>query len=411
MIPFIKSTQDDETAVLQLATSTLATLPASRGVPVPEVRKASDPMGDHLQRCMNSVLELAKTIACAMDMWQGKEKTRSSDVRGHFAIVTAELGTFPDSLECIHCARRVLWSDFEPATPSPEHAHPSACLCASTTHPAVWRPYDGSKSDTTSAAVSLNGTTHTPEALNETKTETSRPGDLNDPTAEPDRSNPQQPSKSLGTLVQDNAAGHEALMSSPYGFSHPQALIPPTSYHHSPTVSMFNRPMPSRVTQSSDNRKELDTQRSDQTSGHGLSIQKPLHHDQAMVDGSPDAKMIQVAPSATISLHPDTASHSTEERMTTWPELVPDRLKSPPNKRRRSSKFTSGSQSDVSAETGAVSASNRTANKRVRYDSPSTHVGPNIDNDDDEYGNTFAVQAVLGRWLTSHACEALLENG
>lgn len=100
----------------------------------------SDFTHDHLQRCMGSVQELAKTIACAMSAWQGQEKTGSSDIHGSHAKLIAELGKLPVELECKQCSGRVPWAHFDLAKAASTCL--GTCTCVSQTSPSLWRPCD-----------------------------------------------------------------------------------------------------------------------------------------------------------------------------------------------------------------------------------------------------------------------------
>ena len=66
----------------------------------------SDPTSDHLQRCMDSVQELAKTIACAMNKWHGHGLLGCSDIHGSYAKLFANLEQLPADVECTRCTRR-----------------------------------------------------------------------------------------------------------------------------------------------------------------------------------------------------------------------------------------------------------------------------------------------------------------
>lgn len=83
---------------------------------------------DHLQRCLNSVQELAKTISCAMDVWRGQEKAGNTDIHGSHARLMLELGKLPKELECKDCSGRVSWSEFD-LTKSAS-AGLGTCICA-----------------------------------------------------------------------------------------------------------------------------------------------------------------------------------------------------------------------------------------------------------------------------------------
>jgi hypothetical protein len=106
----------------------------------PQKSTGSDSTHDRLQRCMDSVQELAKTIACAMSAWQGQEKTGSSDIHGSHAKLVAELGKLPKELQCKQCFGRVLWTHFDLTKAASKCL--GTCTCVSQTSPSLWRPCD-----------------------------------------------------------------------------------------------------------------------------------------------------------------------------------------------------------------------------------------------------------------------------
>lgn len=291
LIPSINPDSNDETSVLQLATSTLAKFPTNRGCAIPGVQKAFDPMGDHLQRCMDSVLELAKTIACAMDIWQGKEKSRSSDVRGHYARVTAELQNFPDGLECTHCARRVLWSNFEPAISPLEKGQPGACLCASTTSPAIWRPCNGKMLGVLYNEGNDNLAQRKPMAQ-----------------ARQSQSMQQAPT-SLDPQSQASTCDHAT---------------------RSPAMAMLNRPMQPPSDQTSDGRTGLDAHHFDHMRGQGSNnIPKQADFNQTMVNNSPDAK--KQALLANLPHHPLLQDPRIQDIVRSMPSSILEKLRDLPS--------------------------------------------------------------------------------
>jgi hypothetical protein len=93
---------------------------------------------DQLQRCMDSVQELAKTIARAMSAWQGHEKSGNSNIHGSHAKVVAELTKLPAELECKECTGHVPWSQFDLARAATESL--GTCICVGRTLAAHWRP-------------------------------------------------------------------------------------------------------------------------------------------------------------------------------------------------------------------------------------------------------------------------------
>jgi hypothetical protein len=97
-----------------------------------------DATHDHLQRCMDSVQELAKTIAYAMSAWQGHDKTGNSDILGTHAKVVVELMKLPAELECIECSGHVSWSHFDLVRAATECL--GTCICVGRTLSAHWRP-------------------------------------------------------------------------------------------------------------------------------------------------------------------------------------------------------------------------------------------------------------------------------
>lgn len=102
--------------------------------PIIHQQALSHPMHDHLQRCMDSVQELARTIACSMSTWQGHDKTGNSDIHGSHAKLVAELRKLPAELECERCSGRVPWAHFDPAS----HCL-GTCTCDGQTSPLHWK--------------------------------------------------------------------------------------------------------------------------------------------------------------------------------------------------------------------------------------------------------------------------------
>ena len=118
--------------------SLLAMSPADLLPVVPQTQSPSNGMTNHLQRCMNSVQELALSISCALDALHGREKTGSSDIHGSYAKVVAEVQQLTSKVQCIHCKRTVAWSHLGPIKPGPVQA--GACICMRVATPSTWQP-------------------------------------------------------------------------------------------------------------------------------------------------------------------------------------------------------------------------------------------------------------------------------
>jgi hypothetical protein len=116
----------------------------------PQKPTSPDSTHDHLQRCMDSVQELAKTISCAMSAWQGQEKTGSSDIHGSHAELVAELGKLPSELQCKQCFGRVPWAHFDLTKAAFKCL--GTCTCVSQTSSSLWRPCDTTVAYSVSAA-------------------------------------------------------------------------------------------------------------------------------------------------------------------------------------------------------------------------------------------------------------------
>jgi hypothetical protein len=97
---------------------------------------------DHLQRCMDSVQELAKTIAFAMDGWHGRGLLACSDIHGLYAKVSANLEQLPTDVECMRCTRRTYKSALH-NPPSRVSSLSSACTCDANSEPAKRRRTSG----------------------------------------------------------------------------------------------------------------------------------------------------------------------------------------------------------------------------------------------------------------------------
>jgi hypothetical protein len=92
---------------------------------------------DHLQRCMDSVQELARTITCAMDNWHGRGLLECSDIHGLYAKVSANLEQLPADVECMRCTRRTYKSSLH-SSPS-RVSLTSTCTCDANPEPAKRR--------------------------------------------------------------------------------------------------------------------------------------------------------------------------------------------------------------------------------------------------------------------------------
>jgi hypothetical protein len=101
-----------------------------------------DPTSDHLQRCMDSVQELAKTIACAIDKWHGSGLLDGFDIHGTYAKVSAHLEQLPADVECMRCTRRTYKSALH-NPPSRVSSLSSACTCDANSEPAKRRRTSG----------------------------------------------------------------------------------------------------------------------------------------------------------------------------------------------------------------------------------------------------------------------------
>jgi hypothetical protein len=101
-----------------------------------------DPTSDHLQRCMDSVQELAKTIACAIDKWHGSGLLDGYDIHGTYAKVSAHLEQLPADVECMRCTRRTYKSALHNNTPS-RVSLSGTCTCDADSEPAKRRRTSG----------------------------------------------------------------------------------------------------------------------------------------------------------------------------------------------------------------------------------------------------------------------------
>jgi hypothetical protein len=63
-----------------------------------------DPTSDHLQRCMDSVQELAKTIACAIDKWHGSGLLDGFDIHGTYRTYKSALHNPPSRVSSLSSA-------------------------------------------------------------------------------------------------------------------------------------------------------------------------------------------------------------------------------------------------------------------------------------------------------------------
>jgi hypothetical protein len=103
----------------------------------------SDKTTDHLQKCMDSVKELAKTIAYAMDNWHGRGLLECSDIHGLYAKVSANLEQLPSNVECTRCTRRTYKSALHNNTRSRASLLSSTCTCDANPEPAKRRRTSG----------------------------------------------------------------------------------------------------------------------------------------------------------------------------------------------------------------------------------------------------------------------------
>jgi hypothetical protein len=103
----------------------------------------SDKTTDHLQKCMESVQELAKTIAYAMDNWHGRGLLECSDIHGLYAKVSANLEQLPSNVECTRCTRRTYKSALHNNTRSRASLLSSTCTCDANPEPAKRRRTSG----------------------------------------------------------------------------------------------------------------------------------------------------------------------------------------------------------------------------------------------------------------------------
>jgi hypothetical protein len=109
-----------------VAFSSIAAQPAS-----------SDPTSDYLQRCMDSVQELANTISCAMIKWQGSGLLDCFDVHGSYTQVSTHLVQLPLDVKCMRCMRHtydlnlLIWPN-----PPNRASLPSKCTCELDPEPA-----------------------------------------------------------------------------------------------------------------------------------------------------------------------------------------------------------------------------------------------------------------------------------
>lgn len=112
-------------------------MPAGNSVPTrPQQPEPYVKATDHLQRCMKSVQELAKTISCALNALHGHKKIGSSDVHGSYAKLAANLDQLSRNVQCVHCQREIALSHFEPA--KDHFAQAGVCVCVSQSSPLLW---------------------------------------------------------------------------------------------------------------------------------------------------------------------------------------------------------------------------------------------------------------------------------
>lgn len=83
-----------------------------------------DPVSTVLNECMNAVQELASSIQCALDAWQGRDTTVGFHVHASYNRLVHRFTSLPLGFQCMICARIIV----------PQGVHPPAgsgnfCLC------------------------------------------------------------------------------------------------------------------------------------------------------------------------------------------------------------------------------------------------------------------------------------------
>jgi hypothetical protein len=87
----------------------------------------SNPTSDHLRHCMDSVQELAKSIARAMDKWHSHGLLGCSEIHDSYVRVFTHVQQLPTDVECTRCTRRAYKSN---PRRSPSRVDlPSTCTC------------------------------------------------------------------------------------------------------------------------------------------------------------------------------------------------------------------------------------------------------------------------------------------
>lgn len=137
--PVTSLTTDNQGTSRAMPLASLLAMPPADLLPiVSQTRSPSNGMTNHLQRCMDSVQELALSISCALDALHGREKRGSSDIHGSYAKLVADVQQLTSKVQCIHCKRTVAWSHLEPIKPGPVQA--GACICMRVATPSTWKP-------------------------------------------------------------------------------------------------------------------------------------------------------------------------------------------------------------------------------------------------------------------------------
>lgn len=94
----------------------------------------------HLQRCMESVQELARTNTSALEALHGQQQNGSSDIHGSYERLATDLKQLPPGVQCVHCARSVAWPQLQSAKLGIGQV--GACICMSQTSPYLWKLCD-----------------------------------------------------------------------------------------------------------------------------------------------------------------------------------------------------------------------------------------------------------------------------
>lgn len=98
-------------------------------------------IGDQLRRCMIAVQELATSLSCAMNAWQGQDQLVNFDFDGTCENVAAQFRTLPTQLQCKTCKRLVTWSNWS-RTGLARSVISSAdkCPCYTRASSDLWKP-------------------------------------------------------------------------------------------------------------------------------------------------------------------------------------------------------------------------------------------------------------------------------